>query len=131
MNRQRRIAWVAQIINARTQQAQRIHQIAYRPLVHARHTRNFVFPAAQRQHRGQHAHRRARIAQEQIRLFDRKRTARSLHAQRTRSCVAHTDTQRAQGRNHVLRILGIQHVADQRFALGQPRQQQSAIGNAF
>ena len=47
------IVFLFQIINLSTALAQRIDQIANRPLMHARHARQRVAPSGQRQRSGQ------------------------------------------------------------------------------
>ena len=62
MDRERRIALVFQIVDARPKLTQSLDQIADGPLVHARHPAQAVFPVHQGEHGGERPEGRTRIA---------------------------------------------------------------------
>ena len=76
---QRRIIFIAQIIDVRSQTAKPIDQITDRPFVHARHAGKRVIAASQCQYGGQRAEGRAGIAQKQRRFSHGKASADPLH----------------------------------------------------
>ena len=65
---QRRKAVRAEVVNATTQLAQRVHQVADGALVHARYARKFKVAAHQRQRGRQRAHGGAGVAHEELAL---------------------------------------------------------------
>ncbi len=67
LDRERRKAGIAEIANVGAKRAQRVDQIADRPLVHARNSRQLVMPAGKRKHGGERPERRAGVAQMQAR----------------------------------------------------------------
>ena len=83
-DRQRRIALVAEIADVGTGLAQRVDEIADRPLVHARRSAQDVVAAGKGQRRGQRTEGRPGIAEEEIGLAHREDTADAMHAQRGR-----------------------------------------------
>jgi hypothetical protein len=99
---QRRISGLAKVIDGGAQTAQRIDQIADRPLVHARHARQAVFAAAQRERRGQRPESGAGVAEKQFGGLDRKCAARAAHECRT-AVLPHGNAECAQGFEHVRR----------------------------
>ncbi len=131
MDLQRRKTLIVQAFDIGAEFAQRIDQVADRPLVHARHPRQPVLAPGQRQRRRQRAERGAGIAEKQLRLPDRKIPAAAGHAEHQRFQLLHIHAQHAQGIEHARGIVGQQHIAYFGRALRQRRQQQDAVGNAF
>jgi len=127
---QRRIAGLAQILDACSGLAQCLDQIADWPLVHARHARQTIFAAAQCQCRGQRPERGAGVAEKQLGRLDRKRAARAGHYGRT-AVLPHGDAERVQGVLHHARIRRSRAGRAGASRRGQGREQQHAIGNAF
>ena len=60
------------VIDASTNAAQRVDQVADRPLVHARHAGEAIFAAGERERGGERTKRGACVPEEQICLLDRK-----------------------------------------------------------
>ncbi len=117
---QRRIAVVAQVVDLAAELAQRIDQVANRALVHARHARELVFAAQQRQRRAQRAHGRAGVAQEQS---GGRRGAAAAQAGDARLCAIFLDAaaQLAQRVQHHAGVVGGQQVVHRGRALRSGR----------
>ena len=117
----------------RAELAQRVDQVADRPLVHARNAGQPVVAAAQREHRGQRPERGAGVAEEEVRALHRKRAARA-RARAGRAAPSSVSTRRparASAVDHDLRVVGFQHVADARLAARERREQQRAVRDAL
>ncbi len=128
---ERRIALLAGVTDSAADLTQTIDQIADRPLMHARHTADFVMPPGQCQGRRQRSDRRASIAHEQIALLDRKHPAHTAHAPGIRPQRVQPDAQGSQCVEHHARVVGIEQVADFRRTRGHGREQQHAVGDAL
>ena len=72
---ERRKAGLAEVIDLRAHRAQRLHQVADRALVHARHALHHVGAVGEREHGGERARRRARVAHVQLGALHRKARA--------------------------------------------------------
>ena len=132
-NAQRRKTRPPQLLNAAPQPPQRRHQIANGPLVHARHARQLMLAAQQRQRRRQRPHRRARIAQKKPRGRRRRAPAQPLNQHLIGPAIgaAHAAAHLRQRLQHHPRVVAIEQAAHPRRALAQGRQQQHAVGNAL
>ena len=132
MNRQRRIAFLPQIIDFRAQQPQRIDKIANGPLVHARHAFEHVFAARKRACGGERTEGRAGVAEEEFGLLDRERAADTRDGVVVRIALpGYAHTERAQRVEHHAGVVGIEQRAHLRRAGSQRGEQQHAVGNAL
>ena len=126
MDGERRKALVGEIVDACAERAQRVHQVADRPLVHARHAREAVFAARKSQRRGERPERGAGVAQEELGLLDGESASHPCD-----DGVVEPNAQSAQRLAHHPRIVGVEQAADFGLALRQRREQQNAVGNAL
>ncbi len=130
MDGERREAGLAPVIDARADRAQRVDEIADRPLVHARHAGDDVLAFGKRERRGERPQRRARIAEEEIGFFFAKGAACAMDGQRFRALGdRHTET--LQRLAHDARVLGVEKPAGLRLARGERGEQQHAVREAL
>ena len=117
---------------ARADAPQRVDEIADGSLVHARHARQAVFPARDREHRRQRTEKRPCVTEEKLGVFNRESARRSppIHTE-SRPGTSPPGSERAQRFEHVPRVVGVEQVAHACFPIGKRRKEQRAIGNAF
>src|SRR5437660_12924358 len=84
MDGERREARLSPIVDARADRAQRVDEIADRPLVHARHAGDEVLALGEGERRGEGPQRRAGVAEEEVGLLLAKDAARTMNAERLR-----------------------------------------------
>ncbi|MCY1240214.1 hypothetical protein D9M72_530500 [compost metagenome] len=127
---QRRKAFIAQVADHSAHLAQAVDQVADRPLMHARHARQLVASALQRQRGGQRADRGAGIAHEEL-----GRLVREIAAGAGDNVVVAflppRHAERAQRLQHHAGVVGIEQIAHAGLARGQCGQQQHAVGDAL
>jgi hypothetical protein len=128
---ERRVAGLAEEIDARSEVLQRRHEIADGALVHAGYPGEPEFPVHHRQHRGERPERRAGVAEIELRALHWKRAGRPLHPHRTPALVLPVDAQLAQRAQHDLGVVGFEHVAHPRLAARERGEQQHAVGDAL
>ena len=119
------------IRDLRAQRAQRIDQVADRPLAHARNAIDAVLAARERKRRDERAHRQSGQPEEEVGLLDRERAPRAGHRVAAVAQVAPVDAERAQRIEHHLRVVGFEQSRQRRRAVRERREQQRAIGDAF
>ena len=124
---ERRKSLGALVVDARPDAAQPVDQVADRPLVHARHAGEPVLAVAESERGGQRPERGARVAQEQICLAYRERSARSNDRLDSLKSNAKAGKRVA----HHLGVVGVEQAADLGLALGQRGEQQDAVGDAL
>ena len=109
---ERRKTFATAVGDVGTQFAQRIDQIADRPLMHTWHASQRVTPTRQRQCGGQGTKRGAGVAEKQIRLLDRKNTANAMNHIAVASLRIDPDAERRQSVQHARRIIGFKQIED-------------------
>src|SRR5213078_1702842 len=122
----RRKAFLAEIVDARAEPPQRVHQIADRALVHAWRAREPVLAPGKREDCGKRPEDRAGVAEVKVGGLVRERPA----AHRGR-IARDADAQKLEGVQHHAGVVGIQQVLDARLAVRQRGEQQHAIGDAL
>ena len=130
VNVQRRIAFVAQIIDVSTGQAQGIDQIANRAFVHPCHAVQPVFAAQNGQGGGERAERCAGVAQKQIGFGVREAAVLSDHVQAA-CALFQRHAQLRQCFEHPVGVVRFEQGVDVAFVVGQGSQQQRAVADAF
>ena len=131
MHSQRRVAGLAQVVHRAAELAQRIDQVANRPLVHPRHARQRETAALQagqqRQGGGQGPHRGAGVAQEQLGLVDEQTAGQTRDRGAAVGKRVDAAAQRAQRGQHHPGVIGVQQVVQHGGAGGQSGQQQHPV----
>ena len=120
----------AQVVNAATELAKCVHQIADRALVHAGHAREFKVAAHQRQRGRQRAHGGAGVAHEELALTRHQFAAQPANDGGLPGLLDAAAHLLERGQHHGGVVRG-QQVMHHGFALAQGGQQQHAVGNAF
>src|SRR6185295_8801962 len=123
---QGREAFLARVVDARADGAQRVDQVADRPLVHARDAREPVFAAAERERRGERPERGAGIAEKKLCVFHRERAAHATHL-----LSGKLRAQFLQRLAHHPRVVGVEEARDLGLAFGERREEQHAVGDAL
>src|SRR5207249_7471580 len=121
-----RKAFLAEIVDARAEPPQRVHQIADRALVHARRSREPVLAPGKREDCGKRPEGRAGVAEAKVGGLVRERPA----AHRGRIALD-ADAQKLEGVQHRAGVVGIQQILDARLALRQRGEQEHAVGDAL
>ena len=111
--------------------AQTIDQVANRPLVHSGNALQHVIAARQRQRRRQRPEGSTGVAEEQLCLLDRKTTGTAGDLPAFTAQVGDTNTQRLQGFEHALGVVGGEQIADLGLTICQRREQQHAVGDTL
>ena len=87
-----RVAWLAQVLDMTAELTQRIHQVAYRSLVHARHTPQLKVATQHGQRGGQRPDRGASVAHEELGSPHGQLPAQAIYLDRG-ATLAYTATQ--------------------------------------
>src|SRR5260221_3330807 len=130
MDGERRKAFGAAVIDAGADRAQRIDEIADRPLVHARHAGNVILAVAESERGGQWTTVRAGVAQEKVGLLLGERSADAAHLD-AGSVLGQRHAEARERFAHDARVLGVEQSLHLRFALGQRGEQEDAVGDAL
>ena len=132
LGRDRREPLRAEIAHARAGRAQRVDEVADRPLAHPGHAVEAMFPAAQREDRGQRAERGAGVAEVERRAAHREAATRAVHDRTTRCAIA-TDAhaQRRERVEHAVGVVGLEQALHAGAALRQRGEQQHAVADAL
>ena len=126
---------LAQVIDAATESAQRVDEVADRALVHARHAAKFELAALrrreQRQRRGERPHGGSGVAEEKRGPLAAQPASQPPHAHGSRAESFHLAAQLLKGLEHDLGVVRIEQIVDRRRSARQTRQQQHAVRNAL
>ena len=118
-------------MTANSQRAQRVDEIADRPLAHPRNAVDPVAAAGECECRYQRAHRQSGQAKKEVGLLHGERTSRAGYFVAVVAQVAPVDAERPQRVEHHLRVVRFEQSGQCGRVMGECGQQQRAIRNAF
>ena len=130
---ERRISLRFEVFNLCAKRKQRVYKVAYRTFAHAFFARKRKLALPKRKRGRKRAHRRTRVAEEQVHgAIHRYRLAAPFHYRLgivIRKINAHA--QLLQGLAHVARVVALKQVVQAGFPFREGRNQKSPVGNAL
>src|SRR5260221_4795226 len=126
MDRERWEPLLAGVVHASADAAQRVDEIRDRTLVHARHARQRVLAAAERQGSGERPKGGAGVTEKELGFAYRERSARPDDP-----VSMENDPEPRESLTHDLGVVGVEQAADLGFALRERGKQQDAVGDAL